>query len=139
MPETAQFVYGALGIAYEMTGEFFQTIKYYTQNLAIFFLAEQSCILQAPSVPPVQVPGVCVAEPQNTSWHDPQFSAAAPSINVPGASTARGHTYLAQGTTVVVAALARRTPQCPQLRYTSKAILATAQTVQETAISPRSV
>ena len=35
MPETAQFVYGALGIAYELTGEFFQTIKYYTQNLAI--------------------------------------------------------------------------------------------------------
>jgi hypothetical protein len=59
-----------------------KAIEYHTQNLAIFFLAEQSCILQAPSVPPVQVPGVCVAEPQNTSWHDPQFSAAAPSINV---------------------------------------------------------
>ncbi len=35
MPETAQFVYGAFGIAYELTGEFSQTIKYYTQNLAI--------------------------------------------------------------------------------------------------------
>ena len=45
----------------------------------------------------------------------------------PGASTARGHMYLAQSTPVPVVVRARRTPQCPPLRYTSPAISQTAK------------
>ena len=46
---------------------------------------------------------------------------------VPGASTACGHMYLAQSTPVPVVVRARRTPQCPPLRYTSVAILPNCQ------------
>ena len=45
----------------------------------------------------------------------------------PGASTARGNKYLAQITPVPVVVRARRTPQCPPLRYTSPAISQTAK------------
>ena len=37
-----------------------------------------------------------------------------------GASTARGHIHLVPGTTVAVVARARRTPQSPPVRYTSR-------------------
>jgi hypothetical protein len=45
----------------------------------------------------------------------------------PGASTARGHIYLAPGTPVAVVVRARRTPQSPPVRYTSTAISANFQ------------
>jgi hypothetical protein len=45
----------------------------------------------------------------------------------PGASTARGHIYMAPGTTVAVVARARRTRQSPPVRYTSTAISANCQ------------
>jgi len=55
------------------------------------------------------------------------FSTPLPRAQAPGASTARGHIYLAQITPVLVVVRARRTPQCPPLRYTSPAISQTAK------------
>ena len=55
------------------------------------------------------------------------FSTPLPRAQAPGASTARGHMYLAQSTPVPVVVRARRTPQCPPLRYTSAAILPNCQ------------
>ena len=55
------------------------------------------------------------------------FSTPLPRAQAPGASTACGHMYLAQSTPVPVVVRARRTPQCPPLRYTSAAILPNCQ------------
>jgi hypothetical protein len=55
------------------------------------------------------------------------FSTPLPRAQAPGASTVRGHIYLAQSTPVLVVVRARRTPQCPPLRYTSPAISQTAK------------
>ncbi len=49
------------------------------------------------------------------------FSTPLPRGQRPAAATARGQ-YLAQSTPVPVFVRARRTPQCPPLRYTSAAI-----------------
>jgi hypothetical protein len=55
------------------------------------------------------------------------FSTPLPREQRPGAATARGHIYLAQSTPVPVVVRARRTPQCPPMRYTSAAILPNCQ------------
>jgi hypothetical protein len=85
-------------------------------------------IVQAPGLPPAPAPGACRAAMQGGAGHGPQFVAAASSRT--GARRfihARGHIYLAPGTTVPVVVRARRTPQCPPLRYTSTAISPTAK------------
>ena len=60
-------------------------------------------------------------------WTVRDFSTPLPRAQAPGASTVRGHIYLAQSTPVLVVVRARRTPQCPPLRYTSPAISQTAK------------
>jgi hypothetical protein len=79
-------------------------------------LAAGARIAQAPALPPAPAPGACM---QSGAGHGAQFFHAAAA---PGASTARGHIYLAQSTPVPEVVRARRTPQCPPLRYTFAAI-----------------
>ena len=55
------------------------------------------------------------------------FPTPLPRAQAPGASTVRGHIYLAQITPVPVVVRGHRTPQCPPLRYTSPAISQTAK------------
>ena len=90
-------------------------------------LAAGARIAQAPALPPAPAPGAagrrCKAAPGTVR----DFSTPLPRAQAPGASTVRGHIYLAQSTPVLVVVRARRTPQCPPLRYTSPAISQTAK------------
>ena len=90
-------------------------------------LAAGARIAQAPELPPAPVPGAagrrCKAAPGTVR----DFSTPLPRAQAPGASTVRGHIYLSHITPVSVVVRARRTPQCPPLRYTSPAISQTAK------------
>ena len=86
-------------------------------------LAAGARIAQAPALPPAPAGRRCKAAPGTVR----DFFTPLPRAQAPGASTVRGHIYLAQSTPVLVVVRARRTPQCPPLRYTSPAISQTAK------------
>ena len=90
-------------------------------------LAAGARIAQAPALPPAPAPGAAGRRCKTAPGTVRDFSTPLPRAQAPGASTARGHMYLAQSTPVPVVVRARRTPQCPPLRYTSAAILPNCQ------------
>ena len=94
-------------------------------------LAAGARIVRAPGLPPAPAPCACAPELESGCRHERNFFGerlGRPAARPPSGSAlqpARGHIYLAQRSTVVVVASARRTPQSTPVPYTCASISAT--------------
>ena len=99
-----------------------RALRFKKKNVPTIELAAGARIVQAPGLPPAPAPGACRAALQDEPGTVRNLWQSLRAAQAPGASIARGHIYLAPGTTVAVVARALRTPQSPPVRYTSTAI-----------------